>query len=76
MGRLDGKVALITGGASGMCRVACELFAAEGIGLLAVELAVSMTSQQGPMMTRILAAAFFLVSVFFVRRSFYGMRIG
>jgi K(+)-stimulated pyrophosphate-energized sodium pump len=45
-------------------------------GLLAVELAVSMTHQQGPMMTRILAGAFFLVSAFFVRRSFYGMRIG
>jgi K(+)-stimulated pyrophosphate-energized sodium pump len=45
-------------------------------GLLAVELAVSMTEQQGGRVTMALAAAFFLVSVFFVRRSFYGMRIG
>ncbi len=44
-------------------------------GLLAVELAVSMESQQGPMITHVLAAAFFAVSVFFVWRSFYGMRI-
>ena len=44
-------------------------------GLLAVELAVSMSRQQGPMVTHVLAAAFFLVSVFFVWRSFYGMRI-
>jgi K(+)-stimulated pyrophosphate-energized sodium pump len=44
-------------------------------GLLAVELAVSMARQQGPMITHVLAAAFFAVSVFFVWRSFYGMRI-
>ncbi len=44
-------------------------------GLLAVELAVSIESQQGPMITHVLAAAFFAVSVFFVWRSFYGMRI-
>ena len=28
-----------------------------------------------PMLTHVLAVAFFLVSVFFVHRSFYGMRI-
>jgi K(+)-stimulated pyrophosphate-energized sodium pump len=44
-------------------------------GLLAVELAVSMTSQNGPMLTYVLSGIFFAVSVFFVRRSFYGMRI-
>ena len=44
-------------------------------GLLAVELAVSIESQKGPMITHLLAAAFFAVSVFFVWRSFYGMRI-
>jgi K(+)-stimulated pyrophosphate-energized sodium pump len=44
-------------------------------GLLAVELAVSMTSDVGPTITHVLAAVFFLISVFFVRRSFYGMRI-
>jgi K(+)-stimulated pyrophosphate-energized sodium pump len=44
-------------------------------GLLAVELAVSMAHQQGPMVTHVLAAAFFAVSVYFVWRSFYGMRI-
>jgi K(+)-stimulated pyrophosphate-energized sodium pump len=45
-------------------------------GLLAVELAVSMRDQQGSTVTLLLAAAFFAVSMFFVRRSFYGMRIG
>jgi K(+)-stimulated pyrophosphate-energized sodium pump len=45
-------------------------------GLLAVELAVSVSYQQGNnVLTHILAAAFFAVSVFFVHRSFYGMRI-
>jgi K(+)-stimulated pyrophosphate-energized sodium pump len=46
-------------------------------GLLAVELAVSLTARNGnPTFTRILALVFFLVSVFFVWRSFHGMRIG
>ena len=47
-------------------------------GLLAVELAISMKlAQTGhTMLTGILTAAFFAVSVFFVWRSFYGMRIG
>ena len=44
-------------------------------GLLAVELAVSLTRDQGAGLTHILALAFFAVSVFFVYRSFYGMRI-
>jgi K(+)-stimulated pyrophosphate-energized sodium pump len=43
-------------------------------GLLAVELAVSLTIKN-PELTRILAGAFFVVSFFFVYRSFYGMRI-
>jgi K(+)-stimulated pyrophosphate-energized sodium pump len=43
-------------------------------GLLAVELAVTLTTNN-PMLTHVLAVAFFLVSVFFVHRSFYGMRI-
>jgi K(+)-stimulated pyrophosphate-energized sodium pump len=45
-------------------------------GLLAVELAVSLTRDQGALLTHGLALAFFLVSFFFVYRSFYGMRIG
>lgn len=45
-------------------------------GLLAVELAVKMTAEKGNMFTTILAAVFFLVSVVFVWRSFYAMRIG
>lgn len=44
-------------------------------GLLAVELGVSMSQQQGPALGLILSAVFFLISVFFVHRSFYGMRI-
>jgi K(+)-stimulated pyrophosphate-energized sodium pump len=45
-------------------------------GLLAVELAVSLTNQQGAIFTDVLAGIFFLISVFFVWRSFHGMRIG
>jgi K(+)-stimulated pyrophosphate-energized sodium pump len=47
-------------------------------GLLAVELAVSIANQgaNGPMITHILAALFFLASVFFIWRSFHKMRIG
>jgi K(+)-stimulated pyrophosphate-energized sodium pump len=44
-------------------------------GLLAVELAVSLAHDQGTGLTHILALCFFAVSVFFVYRSFYGMRI-
>jgi K(+)-stimulated pyrophosphate-energized sodium pump len=44
-------------------------------GLLAVELAVTLTRNQGATITNVLALVFFLVSFFFVYRSFYGMRI-
>ncbi len=44
-------------------------------GLLAVELAVSMTEERGSGLTHVLAAVFFLISVVFVWRSFYAMRI-
>jgi K(+)-stimulated pyrophosphate-energized sodium pump len=44
-------------------------------GLLAVELAVSLAHTQGTGLTHILAVCFFAVSVSFVYRSFYGMRI-
>ncbi len=43
-------------------------------GLLAVELAVTLQSNNTTL-TNVLALAFFLVSFFFVYRSFYGMRI-
>jgi K(+)-stimulated pyrophosphate-energized sodium pump len=43
-------------------------------GLLAVELAVTL-SADNPLLTHMLAVLFFLVSVFFVWKSFYGMRI-
>ena len=44
-------------------------------GLLAVELAVKLTSETGGALTHVLAAAFFVISFTFVYRSFYGMRI-
>jgi K(+)-stimulated pyrophosphate-energized sodium pump len=44
-------------------------------GLLAVELAVSLTEQRGPALGHLLAAVFFLIAVAFIYRSFYGMRI-
>jgi K(+)-stimulated pyrophosphate-energized sodium pump len=47
-------------------------------GLLAVELAVKLThdaGDSGAMISHVLAAVFFLISVIFVWRSFYGMRI-
>ena len=44
-------------------------------GLLAVELAVSLNNKQGNTLSTVLGAVFFLVSVTFVYRSFYGMRI-
>jgi K(+)-stimulated pyrophosphate-energized sodium pump len=45
-------------------------------GLLAVELAVSLSSERGSALSAVLAAAFLLVSMIFVWRSFYRMRIG
>ncbi len=44
-------------------------------GLLAVELAVSLTNQGLGVLVHVLAAVFFLVANFFIYRSFYGMRI-
>ncbi len=45
-------------------------------GLLAVELGVQLTAERGGSgLTHILSAIFFIVSFFFVYRSFYGMRI-
>ncbi|HUN63835.1 MAG TPA: sodium-translocating pyrophosphatase [Candidatus Sulfotelmatobacter sp.] len=44
-------------------------------GLLAVELAVSLTAQRGGALSHVLAAVFFILSFLFVYRSFYGMRI-
>jgi len=45
-------------------------------GLLAVQLAVRLTHEQGATLSNVLAVVFFLISVVFVWRSFYGMRIG
>ncbi len=44
-------------------------------GLLAVELAVTLTADQGALLSRSLAVVFFVISVVFVWRSFYSMRI-
>jgi K(+)-stimulated pyrophosphate-energized sodium pump len=45
-------------------------------GLLAVELAVSLSADQGPVIGHVLAAVFLGISMVFVWRSFYAMRIG
>jgi K(+)-stimulated pyrophosphate-energized sodium pump len=45
-------------------------------GLLAVELAVELTVDMGGSVSHTLAAVFFALSMVFVYRSFYGMRIG
>jgi len=44
-------------------------------GLLAVELAVSLTEERGPVLGHILAGVFLVIALVFVYRSFYGMRI-
>ena len=44
-------------------------------GLLAVELAVKLTKDRGASLTLPLAVAFLSVALFFIWRSFYGMRI-
>jgi K(+)-stimulated pyrophosphate-energized sodium pump len=44
-------------------------------GLLAVELGVSMTEKQGAAFSTGMAVVFLLISMVFVWRSFYGMRI-
>ena len=45
-------------------------------GLLAVELAVSLSRDAGLVVSHSLAAVFFAIALAFVYRSFYGMRIG
>jgi K(+)-stimulated pyrophosphate-energized sodium pump len=45
-------------------------------GLLAVSLAVNLSREQGSSLSLGLAAVFFALSLFFVWRSFYAMRIG
>jgi K(+)-stimulated pyrophosphate-energized sodium pump len=45
-------------------------------GLLAVDLAVKLSSDAGTALSHLLSAAFFVLSLYFVYRSFYGMRIG
>ncbi len=45
-------------------------------GLLAVELAVQLAAERGALLTHVLAGCFLAVSLVFVWRSFYAMRIG
>jgi len=45
-------------------------------GLLAVELAVQLSKDAGPAVSHGLSALFLVLSLVFVYRSFYGMRIG
>jgi len=45
-------------------------------GLLAVSLAVRLSEESGPGTSHLLAAVFLAISIVFVYRSFYGMRIG
>jgi len=45
-------------------------------GLLAVELALQMTKDGHGTLQQILSGLFFLIALFFIYRSFYGMRIG
>jgi K(+)-stimulated pyrophosphate-energized sodium pump len=44
-------------------------------GLLAVELGVYLSGEGNSTLTKMLAAAFFVTALYFVHRSFYGMRI-
>ena len=44
-------------------------------GLLAVELGVYLSADRGAMLSRVLAVVAFVISMYFVWRSFYGMRI-
>jgi K(+)-stimulated pyrophosphate-energized sodium pump len=45
-------------------------------GLLAVELAVKLTAEAGAGLSLMLSGIFLVISMIFVYRSFYGMRIG
>ena len=44
-------------------------------GLLAVDLAISVAKSQGSGLTTVISVLFLVVSMCFVYRSFYGMRI-
>ena len=52
-----------------------EMCIRDRFGLLAVELAVKLTHDAGPAVSLMLSGLFFVISMFFVHRSFYGMRI-